>query len=156
MIVRKCKPDDKAIWVEMNREFMDKELCGNEFWTETRDRGNADLENAFDAALKAEPSIILLIFENEEGETVGFVNLNTVFSIWSNGDAMIVDDFYIREDYRGRGYGKEGLVLVEKFALDNNIKRIQFHSNLDDENAAKIWDEIGYYPIDVKFYMRYI
>ena len=69
---------------------------------------------------------------------------------------MIVDDFYIREDYRGRGYGKEGLVLVEKFALDNNIKRIQFHSNLDDENAAKIWDEIGYYPIDVKFYMRYI
>lgn len=155
MIVRKCTAADKDIWVKMNREFMDKELCGNEFWTETRDKGTANLENAFDAALKADPSIILLLFE-EEGKTVGFVNLNTVFSIWSNGDAMIVDDFYICEECRGKGYGKEGLVLIEKYAMDNNMKRIQFHSNIDDEKAHQIWDEIGYYPIDVKFYMRYL
>ncbi len=155
MIVRKCTPQDKAMWVEMNKAFMDQTLCGYDFWTEAKGNRTINLEKAFDAALAAEPSIILLVFE-DEGEIIGFANLSTIFSIWSNGDAMTVDDFFIRKEKRGRGYGQEGLVLVEKYALDNNIKRIQFHSNYEDENAHSIWTDVGYHPVDLKFYMRYL
>lgn len=155
MIVRKCNKNDRDVWVELNKIFMEKELGGNSFWTEIKDRGIQKLEESFDLALERDPVIILLLFE-EDGKTVGFANLNTIYSVWSKGDALIVDDFYICEEYRGQGFGKEGLVLVEKFALDNDIKRIQFHTVVEDEHVIKVWEEFGYHPIDMKFYMRYL
>ncbi len=155
MEVRKCSGQDKNIWVQLNKEHMDYEIGGNSYWEETKEKGIKKLEDSFELALKKDPSIILLLFE-EDGKTIGFANLNTIYSVWSNGEALIVDDFFIKEDYRGRGFGQEGLVLIERYAIDNNIKRIQFHSVIEDERSIKIWEDYGYHPIDMKFYMRYI
>ncbi len=155
MNVRRCNENDRDIWVALNKEHMDQELCGNAFWAETRERGIQILEESFDRALENYPSVILLLFE-EDGKTIGFVNLNTIYSVWSNGEALIVDDFFISEEYRGKGYGQEGLVLVEKYAMDNNAKRIQFHSGSEDEKILKVWDDYGYKPSDMRFYMRYL
>ena len=113
MIVRRCEKKDRETWVNLNTEFMINELGGNGFWLETKERGLKLLEESFDRALENYPAIILLLFE-EDGKTIGFANLNMIYSVWSNGDALIVDDFYISEEYRGQGYGQEGLVLIEK------------------------------------------
>lgn len=155
MIVRRCEEKDRDTWVKLNTEFMMQELGGNRFWLETKERGLKLLEESFDRALKNYPAVILLLFE-EDGKTIGFVNLNMIYSVWSNGDALIVDDFFICEEYRGKGYGQEGLVLVEKYAMDNNVKRIQFHSGTEDERILGVWDEYGYKPSDMRFYMRYL
>ena len=155
MIVRRCEKKDRETWVNLNTEFMINELGGNGFWLETKERGLKLLEESFDRALENYPAIILLLFE-EDGKTIGFANLNMIYSVWSNGDALIVDDFYISEEYRGQGYGQEGLVLIEKYAMDNNVKRIQFHSSTEDEKILDVWDEYGYKPSDMRFYMRYL
>ncbi len=155
MIVRRCEKKDRETWVNLNTEFMINELGGNGFWLETKERGLKLLEESFDRALENYPAIILLLFE-EDGKTIGFANLNMIYSVWSNGDALIVDDFYISEEYRGQGYGQEGLVLIEKYAMDNNVKRIQFHSGTEDEKILDVWDEYGYKPSDMRFYMRYL
>lgn len=155
MIVRRCEKKDRETWVNLNTEFMINELGGNGFWLETKERGLKLLEESFDRALENYPAVILLLFE-EDGKTIGFANLNMIYSVWSNGDALIVDDFYISEEYRGQGYGQEGLVLIEKYAMDNNVKRIQFHSGTEDEKILDVWEEYGYKPSDMRFYMRYL
>lgn len=155
MIVRRCEKKDRDTWVKLNTEFMMQELGGNRFWLETKERGLKLLEESFDRALENYPAVILLLFE-EDGKTIGFVNLNMIYSVWSNGEALIVDDFFICEEYRSKGYGQEGLVLVEKYAMDNNVKRIQFHSGTEDEKILKVWTEYGYKPSDMRFYMRYL
>ena len=32
----------------------------------------------------------------EDGEVIGFANLMTIFSVWSEGYALVIDDLYIR------------------------------------------------------------
>lgn len=156
MNIRKCTAADKAIWVKLNKEHMDETLGGgNLYWSETKERGIQKLEESFDLALEKDPAIILLLFE-KDGEVVGMANLNAIYSVWSTGEALIVDDFFISEEYRGKGLGQEGLVLVEKYAMDNNYRRIQFHSIVEDEGIVKVWEDYGYQPTDMKFYMRYI
>lgn len=155
MILRRCTMEDKAIWAEMNKACMEEELGENAFWAETREKGLQKLEDSFEVALGKEPSIILLVFE-EDGQVVGFVNLNTIYSVWSVGEVIVVDNFFISKEYRDRGLGKEGLVLVEKFAIDEGYKRIQFTSDMEDEHIISVWEDFGYNPMDVKFYMRYI
>lgn len=155
MNVRKCTKEDKAMWVKLNIEHMENEVGTDAYWQETRERGLKKLEDSFDLALEKDPAVILLLFE-EDGKTIGFVNLNMIYSVWSSGEALIVDDFFISEEYRHQGYGQEGLVLVEKYAMDNNVKRIQFHSGIEEERTVKVWEDYGYKPANMKFYMRYI
>ena len=155
MIVRRCTKADKDIWVKLNTEAMEEELGANTFWFETKEKGVQKLEESFDRALEKEHSIILLLFQ-EGDDIVGFANLNTIYNVWSAGEALVVDDFFIAKDYRKKGLGNEGLVLVEKFGLDGGYKRIQFNSDQEDEHIINVWEEFGYRPLDVKFYMRYV
>lgn len=155
MIVRRCTKEDKSIWVELNKKCMEEELGVSNFWFETKQRGIQKLEESFDRALENEHGIVLLLFQ-EDDEVVGFANLNVIYSVWSAGEALVVDNFYIAEEHRKKGLGNEGLVLVEKFGLDGGFKRIQFNSDQEDEHIIKVWEEFGYHPLDVKFYMRYV
>lgn len=156
MNIRKCTAADKEIWVKLNKAHMEETLgSGDVFWQETHDKGVKQLEESFEIALEKSHSIILLLFE-KDGEIVGHVNLNAVYSVWSKGEALIVDDFFIKPEHRGSGLGQEGLVLVEKYALDNKYTRIQFQSDIEDEGFIKVWEDYGYKPADKKFYMRYI
>ncbi|MEE1038979.1 MAG: GNAT family N-acetyltransferase [Eubacterium sp.] len=156
MIVRKCTAADKEIWVKLNQEHMDEALGGgNLFWEETKERGIQKLGESFDIALEKDPSIILLLFE-KDGEVVGNVNLNAIYSVWSKGESLIVDDFFIKEEFRGKGLGQEGIVLIEQYAMENGYRRIQFLSVSENEGIQKVWEDYGYNPMDMKFYMRYI
>lgn len=156
MNTRKCVAADKEIWVKLNKRHMEETLgSGDIYWKETHDKGIKKLEESFEIALEKDHSIILLLFEQGD-EVIGFANLNAVYSVWSKGEALIVDDFFIAPEYRGGGLGQEGLVLVEKYAMDNNYTRIQFHSDIEDESFVKVWTDYGYKPADKKFYMRYI
>ena len=155
MVIRRCTKEDKAIWVELNRAHMEEELGSNNFWFETKERGTQRLEESFDRAIERDQGIVLLLFQ-EGDEIVGFANLNVIYSVWAAGEALVVDDFFVSKEYRKKGLGKEGLVLVEKFGLDGGYARIQFNSDKEDEHIIQVWEEFGYRPLDVQFYMRYV
>ena len=81
----------------------------------------------FSEALNSKELISLFMFE-ENGRPVGFANLMTIFSVWSHGKALILDDLYIVPEERGKGYGKKALQFIEEFANERQYKRLQFQS----------------------------
>ena len=97
---RLCNESDKEYWIAMNREFMAEEIQDDDL-------------------------ISLMIFE-EDDKPVGFANLMTIYSIWTHGKALILDDLYLRPQTRGKGYGKQALVFIEQFAKKRGCKRFQF------------------------------
>ena len=152
---RLCTPDDGNIWIKLNRSFMAEEIQDAELWNDTGSAGEEQFEETFRKALDAEDMIGLMLFE-EDGEVVGFANVLTIFSVWTHGKALIIDDLYITEKNRGRGFGRRALELIEDYAREKECRRMQFQSELTNPDAMEFYKAVGYTPADMKFYLKYL
>lgn len=152
---RLCTSSDKEIWIKLNRSFMAEEIQDAELWNDTGSAGEEQFEETFRKALDAEDMIGLMLFE-EDGEVVGFANVLTIFSVWTHGKALIIDDLYITEKNRGRGFGRRALELIEDYAREKECRRLQFQSELTNPDAMEFYKAVGYTPTDMKFYLKYL
>ena len=151
---RLCDKSDKECWIAMNREFMAEEIQDDDLWNNTNATSDEQFSHTFMEALESDELISLMIFE-EDGETVGFANLMTIYSVWTHGKALILDDLYLCSEIRGKGYGKQALSFVEQFAKARGCKRLQFQSEVTNSNAMEFYISQGYNPTDMKFYVKY-
>lgn len=151
---RLCNNKDYEIWIKLNKAFMHEEIQDDTLWNNTNQESEDRFYNTFSEALNSEELINMLIFE-ENGKPVGFANLMTIFSVWSHGRAIILDDLYIIPEARGKGYGKKSLKFVEEFAKERKYKRLQFQSEETNANAKGFYSAMGYMPTDMKFYVKY-
>jgi len=112
-----------------------------------RKRGNQALDN---------PELLTLLIFEEDGIPIGFANLMTIFSVWSHGKALILDDLYIKKEYQGKGHGKEAMLYVETYAQENGYRRIQFQSEHTNPDAKKFYNALGFESTDMNFYVKYL
>lgn len=151
---RTCTPRDCGIWTKLNQAFMTEEIQDAELWNNAGETGTEAFAETFDAALKKPDMIDLILFE-EDGVPAGFANLMTVFSVWSQGLALIIDDLYLLPAYRGKGHGRTALELIETLAKAKGCRRMQFQSELTNPEAMNFYIAVGYKPADMKFYVKY-
>ncbi|HUM56408.1 MAG TPA: GNAT family N-acetyltransferase [Bacillota bacterium] len=153
-ICRSCKKEDRSLWIKLNRAFMAEEIQDEDLWNNTQDVSEECFQKTFEEAMSL-PEMIDLLFLEAEGEAIGFANLLTIFSVWTHGKSMVLDDLYIKPEERGKGYGKAALEQIEKFAKAKGCKRIQFQSELTNPNAREFYKAVGYIPSDMYFYLKY-
>lgn len=151
---RKCAGEDCGVWTELNRAFMAEEIQDADLWNDAGKAGAEEFAETFAKALQRPDMIDLVLFE-EDGTAVGFANLLTIFSVWSQGLAMVIDDLYLLPAHRGKGYGRAALNLIEEFAKEKGCKRLQFQSELTNPGAMSFYMAVGYTPADMKFYVKY-
>jgi len=154
MNIRLCNINDKKKWVKLNKAFMVYELCDEEFWNNTDAISDEQFGTIFEDALNSSELITLMIIENEK-EAIGFANLMTIFSVWAHGKALILDDLFLLEEYRGKGLGRKVLAFIENYAKRNEYKRLQFQSEFSNPDAYKFYTKLGYKSDDMHFYVRY-
>lgn len=152
---RLCRESDKDCWITLNRMFMEEEIQDHDLWNDTNKVSDEQFSNTFFEALQAKDFISLIIFE-ENHTPVGFANLMTIYSVWTHGKALILDDLYLLPDARGKGYGKRAMELIEQFASMRGCKRLQFQSEETNPNAMNFYIALGYCPADMKFYVKYL
>lgn len=154
-MLRKAELRDKANWVRLNREFMDFEIQDNNLWNNIDMAEKEELAEVFAEALKRPENITIFMIE-KDGETIGFANLMTIFSVWSEGYALVIDDLYITAENQRKGYGRIVMKEIEDYALRKGYKRLQFQSEETNPGAKAFYSKIGYKPVDMNFYVRYI
>ena len=152
--IRECELKDVMEWIELNRTFIKEEIQDEVLW-EGADASTDTFAKTFAGALSSRELIRLLLFE-EDGVPVGFANLMIVFSVWSHGKAMILDDLYISRTYRGSGYGKKALAYIEEYAKQEGCRRLQFLSEKTNPGAGAFYEAVGYLPADMNFYVKYL
>ena len=151
---RLCNKNDLSCWTAMNRAFMAEEIQDDGLWNNTGQTSDEQFAKTFEEALEEDALISLMLFE-EDGASVGFANLMTIYSIWTHGKALILDDLYLYPQVRGKGYGKKALEYIEEFAMNRGCKRLQFQSEVTNPNAMEFYIAQGYSPADMKFYVKY-
>ena len=146
---------DREIWIKLNREFMAEEIQDADLWNNTGETGDEQFGNTFKKARASDDMIRLMLFE-ADSQVIGFANLLIIFSVWSHGKALIIDDLYITKENRGKGFGRSALAYIEEYARQLGCKRLQFQSELTNPDAMEFYKAVGYTPADMKFYVKYL
>lgn len=85
----------------------------------------------------------------KEGESiVGFVLFFHNFSTFLGKKGIYIEDLYVKEDYRGKGYGKEILKKVCSLARERDCGRVEWWVLDWNKKAIDFYKKIGAKPMD--------
>ena len=152
---RECNERDCTVWVEMNRAFMREEIREGDVWNDANQISNSEFREIFLKGLTMPDHIRFLMFEEDE-EPVGFANLMLVYSVWSHGTAMIIDDFYFAVGHRGRGFGRRAIEMIAEYAKELGCKRLQLQAEFTNPDAIEFYKAIGFLKTDMEFFVKYL
>lgn len=73
-----------------------------------------------------EKNIAEVIFATEREEAVGFALYFHNFSTFLGRGGIYLEDLYVKEEYRGKGYGKGLLRYLAKIAVEQGCGRLEW------------------------------
>jgi GNAT superfamily N-acetyltransferase len=75
---------------------------------------------------------------------VGYVVLTLGYSLELLGRDAFIDEFYLRETYRGRGWGRQAIAFVEDAARALGVNSIHLEVTRPNITAPQIYRKLGF------------
>ena len=151
-MIRKCRLEDKKDWVRLNKQFIEYEYKDENVWNSPLKFGN--LEEDFELILNDTSTILFAIIEEEK--MIGFMNIQCFYSIWSHGKVFFLDDFFIEENFRRKGYGEKALKDLQKYAKKSGIKRIQLMAENTNPKAIEFYKKHKFNEQEIHLFLKYL
>ena len=114
---------------------------------------------------KARTALVLLLRDARFGRAwlildgasaVGYIVLCFGYSLeWLGRDAF-VDEFYLREEYRGRGWGRATMDFVEDQARTEGIRALHLEVVRQNASALELYRRLGFREHESTFLSKYI
>lgn len=92
---------------------------------------------------------VILIAE-QQSEVIGFAQLYPIFSSLTLQRVWLLNDFYIAEEFRNCGVGKQLFAKVKEFAMLTKSKGIELSVEHTNKKAWEFWERQGF-NIDEEF-----
>lgn len=94
----------------------------------------------------------IFVAENEE-RLVGFVQLYPLFSSTRMKRYWLLNDLFVKESYRGKGFSKELIEQAKKMAKSTDACGILLETGKSNDIGNKLYPSCGFEPYDeVNFY----
>lgn len=91
----------------------------------------------------ANPNNIYLIAENEN-EGVGFISFHTQNLLHHCGRVGEIQEFFINENHRGKGIGRQLIENIMQYAEDHKLKSIEVTTNKRRVENVLIYENLGF------------
>jgi GNAT superfamily N-acetyltransferase len=143
---RPAGPDDVAALVEMMRDF-------NELEHITFDE--AEVRAAL-AQLLGDESLGRVWLLESGAEAVGYVVLTFGFSLEFRGRNAIVDEVFVREQWRGRGAGRQALEFVARFCRGRGVRALHLEVERANTAAQALYRKSGFRDHDRYLLTRWL
>lgn len=141
MTVRRATIDDLQEVVELFDLY-------RVFYAQTSDIPAA--ETFLEERFKQEDSVIFLAVDGEN--SVGFVQLFPSFSSVSMERLWILNDLYVKQEVRRKGYGEKLMAKAIAFAKETNAKGLLLETAPDNVNAQELYEKIGFVQATSRYY----
>jgi ribosomal protein S18 acetylase RimI-like enzyme len=86
----------------------------------------------------------IFVVENQQNEVIGFTQLYPSFSSVTAQRSWILNDLFVKEKYRGNGFGKALLDQAKYFAASTHAKGLSLMTAESNLNAQKLYESQGY------------
>ena len=84
-------------------------------------------------------------------DIIGYLILTFGYSIEYGGRDAFIDEFYIKENYRNKGIGKEALDYIIKYARTTGIKALHLQVKEKHKAASNLYEKSGFTHHDGRF-----
>ncbi|RAK24320.1 acetyltransferase (GNAT) family protein [Flavobacterium aquaticum] len=74
-----------------------------------------------------------------ENEIVGYIILTFIFSFEYGGKIAFVDELFIKQTARGKGFGKEAIQFIQREVPKLSLKLLYLEVEPHNENAQKLY-----------------
>ena len=74
-----------------------------------------------------------------ENKIVGYIILTFIFSFEYGGKIAFVDELFIKETARGKGFGKEAIQFIQSEVSKLSLKLLYLEVEPHNENAQKLY-----------------
>ncbi|MGW8424175.1 GNAT family N-acetyltransferase [Peribacillus simplex] len=95
-------------------------------------------------------SVVFMAYD--EGNPIGFVQLYPSFSSVSMMRSWVLNDLFVKESARKKGFGEELLNAAITFARATGAKGVSLETGKDNVNAQKLYEKIGFVRESNHFY----
>ena len=82
-----------------------------------------------------------------DGEILGYMQLSFTYSSEAGGLVVLLEELYIKKEYRGKGIAHQVFEFVEKEYKDS-AKRLRLECSRCNENAFRLYSRLGYDVLD--------
>ena len=87
---------------------------------------------------------------------VGYIVLCFGYSLEWLGQDAFVDEFYLREEYRGRGWGRKTMEFVEEAAREAGIRTLHLEVVRKNVTALEVYRRMGFAEHQSTFMSKWI
>lgn len=116
-----------------------------------KQESNLELAKEFlSSRIKNSESVIYCAFD-EESKAVAFMQLYPSFSSVSAKKSWILNDLYVDEKHRRKGYARMLMQKAKELALETEAKAVSLQTAKDNKNAQSLYEDLGYIK-DEEFY----
>jgi ribosomal protein S18 acetylase RimI-like enzyme len=100
--------------------------------------------------LSNEDSVIFIAFD--ETDPIGFVQLYPSFSSVSMKRTWVLNDLYVKENGRGKGFGGRLIRKAIAFAEETDAKGVLLETGRENVCAQRLYEKIGFIKETTHFY----
>lgn len=118
------------------------------FYEQTSDPGRA--REFLRERLTNGESVVFMAFD--EGNPIGFVQLYPSFSSVSMMRSWVLNDLFVKESARKKGFGEELLNAAIAFARETGAKGVSLETGTDNVKAQRLYEKIGFARESNHFY----
>jgi diamine N-acetyltransferase len=111
-------------------------------------------------------AVVRQLIENEQlgkiwliladGEMAGYFALTYGYSLEYAGRDALIDELFIREQFRGRSIGKQTIEFVSDFCRAINIKALHLEVEHENKTAQALYHKTGFVDHDRYFLTKWI
>lgn len=132
--IRKIKPPDKDVFIEMGREFYNSDAV-------LYNIDDSFHFNTFDELMRSDVYLECYIFETDKGEIAGYALLDKMFSHEVGGMLVWVEELYVRSAFQGHGIGTDFFKY-----LYENVPAARYRLETEPENsrARALYERKGF------------
>ena len=137
-MIRQFVEADREMFLDMAREFYHSPAVDHAVPEE-------NFVRTFDAVLGGSPYAKGVMLE-KDGVPAGYALLSLTYSNEAGGLCVLVEEVYVREQFRGCGLGKEFFAWTE--ARYPEARRFRLEVTPSNERAAALYRRLGYERLD--------
>ncbi len=100
--------------------------------------------------LSKKESVVFMAFD--DNKAIGFVQLYPSFSSVSMQQTWVLNDLYVKETGRGKGFGEALLRRAIAFAEEAGAKGVLLETGKDNVTAQRLYEKIGFVQETNLFY----
>ncbi|MCX6371591.1 MAG: GNAT family N-acetyltransferase [Actinobacteria bacterium] len=100
--------------------------------------------------LLADPRLGRVWLIEQGSEVVGHVVITFVFAMEYGGRMAVVDDLYVRSDFRGAGLGTAALAEARRVCVELGMRAMRVEVGADNAVAQAVYRRVGFEAVDHK------